>query len=657
MANEFLDKTGLTSLWSKITTKLSGKVDKITGKGLSTNDYTNSDASKVASLSTASTKGVDTSIAAASSSENLPTSKAVAAFVEGKGYISTSLKGAASGVAELDENGKVPTSQLPSFVDDVVEYSSSSNFPLEGEAGKIYVDTLDNKTYRWSGSSYVEISPSLALGETSATAYRGDRGKTAYGHASAKGSAFSSGLYKITTNSEGHVTGATAVTKSDITALGIPGSDTNTNTTYTLTQDSSDGHKLTFTGSDGTSKTFTIPDKDTTYTLNALAFLGTNPTGGVANDTQAFWKSKGTGYALFNATNQLNDQPFQSGFLINLVYGNEVHQEFWVQSNGAHYHRGANSNTTAMPSWMANNTTYSNLAAASGGTDVSLVTTGEKATWNAKTSNTGTVTKVSTGAGLTGGDVTTTGTVKANLTSDDKLTNAAADGTETAGRVYPVRLDKNGKLAVNVPWSNTTVATAIKDIGSQNRNITIRYGGDGADATNWIPMYDNDGNLVPVSSADLANKVKGELNALAFLGTNPTGGTANDTRENWTNLGTGYAYFNKTGQLNGQPFQSGFLINLVRGSEVHQEFWVQSNGAHYHRGGNGNTTAMPSWKPNDTTYSNATTSTAGLMSAADKAKLDNMQSQIDQWKSYTQALRSAMQDYIDNLPEAPDDMN
>lgn len=98
--------------------------------------------------------------------------------------------------------------------------------------------------------------------------------------------------------------------------------------------------------------------------------------------------------------------------------------------------------------------TLKSETAASGGTTLSLVTTGEKATWNAKTTNTGTVTKVSTGAGLTGGDITSTGTVKAALTSETKLTNAAADGTETSGRVYPVRLDKNGKLAVNVPWTN-----------------------------------------------------------------------------------------------------------------------------------------------------------------------------------------------------------
>lgn len=60
------------------------------------------------------------------------------------------------------------------------------------------------------------------LGETSRTAYRGDRGKTAYDHASAKGSAYLAGLYKITTNNQGHVTNATAVTKSDIINLGVP---------------------------------------------------------------------------------------------------------------------------------------------------------------------------------------------------------------------------------------------------------------------------------------------------------------------------------------------------------------------------------------------------------------------------------------------------
>lgn len=93
------------------------------------------------------------------------------------GAIATTAKGAANGVAELDSAGKVPSSQLPSFVDDVLEYDAKSSFPATGETGKIYVDKTTNLTWRWSGTAYVEISPSLALGETSSTAYAGDKGK------------------------------------------------------------------------------------------------------------------------------------------------------------------------------------------------------------------------------------------------------------------------------------------------------------------------------------------------------------------------------------------------------------------------------------------------------------------------------------------------
>ena len=85
--------------------------------------------------------------------------------------------GVAGGVAILDQEGKVPSSQLPSFVDDVIEVDSYDNLPTTGEAGKIYVTKDTNLTYRWSGSRYIEISASLALGETSSTAYPGDKGK------------------------------------------------------------------------------------------------------------------------------------------------------------------------------------------------------------------------------------------------------------------------------------------------------------------------------------------------------------------------------------------------------------------------------------------------------------------------------------------------
>ena len=69
-------------------------------------------------------------------------------------------KGVANGYASLDATAKVPASQLPSYVDDVLEYANLAAFPATGEAAKIYVTLDTNKTYRWSGSAYVEISAS-----------------------------------------------------------------------------------------------------------------------------------------------------------------------------------------------------------------------------------------------------------------------------------------------------------------------------------------------------------------------------------------------------------------------------------------------------------------------------------------------------------------
>ena len=168
------------------------------------------------------------------------------------GAIPATQKGAASGVAELDAQGKVPSSQLPSFVDDVIEayynttdgkFYEESTYTTEitPETGKIYVDLTTNKTYRWGGSAYVEISESLALGTTHATAFYGDYGQTAYTHATDSSrltTATAVGLYKVGATAEGHVSGLTAIAKADITGLGIPGSNatfTYDSTTSTLT--------------------------------------------------------------------------------------------------------------------------------------------------------------------------------------------------------------------------------------------------------------------------------------------------------------------------------------------------------------------------------------------------------------------------------------
>lgn len=103
-------------------------------------------------------------------------------------YVLASEKGANSGVATLDATGKVPSSQLPSFVDDVLEgylnatdgkFYEESTYTTEipAEGGKIYVDLATNKTYRWGGSAYAVISDTIALGETQGTAYEGSKGK------------------------------------------------------------------------------------------------------------------------------------------------------------------------------------------------------------------------------------------------------------------------------------------------------------------------------------------------------------------------------------------------------------------------------------------------------------------------------------------------
>lgn len=190
------DKTKLDTLptGQQIQSSLGGKVDKESGKGLSTNDYDATAKAKVDAIPAnpqyTDTVYDDTALSGRVSAiegkeiywdgkqdtiSDIATIRSGAAL--GATSIQSSEKGAASGVATLDSGGKVPQSQLPSYVDDVLEYANLASFPATGESGKIYVALDSNKTYRWGGTTYVEISESLALGETSSTAFAGDRGK------------------------------------------------------------------------------------------------------------------------------------------------------------------------------------------------------------------------------------------------------------------------------------------------------------------------------------------------------------------------------------------------------------------------------------------------------------------------------------------------
>lgn len=140
-------------------------------------------------LSTIAAEGGVTSVNGKTGAVTLTKSDIDLGNVTNDAQVKRSEMGVAGGVATLDDTGKVPTSQLPSYVDDIIEGyyntkdgkfyendSTNSNYLITGETGKIYVDKITNKTYRWSGTAYVEISASLALGTTSSTAFPGDRG-------------------------------------------------------------------------------------------------------------------------------------------------------------------------------------------------------------------------------------------------------------------------------------------------------------------------------------------------------------------------------------------------------------------------------------------------------------------------------------------------
>lgn len=115
-------------------------------------------------------------------------------------------------------DGKVPAANLPSYVDDVLEYASISSFPSEGEEGKIYLAIDTNKQYRWSGTQYSEVSPTLALGETSSTAFAGNRGKALETAQATLAASVASAVNSVNTLSS-TVNGKAA--QADVTALAV----------------------------------------------------------------------------------------------------------------------------------------------------------------------------------------------------------------------------------------------------------------------------------------------------------------------------------------------------------------------------------------------------------------------------------------------------
>ena len=165
---KYLDQAGVQILWTKTKEKIASEI-----QGASVKSHTHPISDITNLQSTLDSKADTTEI----SNLNLKIGALETFKTSASNQLNGLKKGEANGVASLGSDGKVPSSQLPSYVDDVLEYDTKTAFPATGESGKIYVSKDDNKTYRWGGTSYVEISASLALGETSSTAYAGDKGK------------------------------------------------------------------------------------------------------------------------------------------------------------------------------------------------------------------------------------------------------------------------------------------------------------------------------------------------------------------------------------------------------------------------------------------------------------------------------------------------
>jgi hypothetical protein len=152
--------------------------------------------------------------------------------------------------------GYVPASQLPSYVDDVLEYADLAAFPATGEAGKMYIAIDTNLVYRWTGSTYAVTSSSLALGSTSSTAHRGDHGAAAYAHSQATGNPHNTAISDIT--------GLQTAIDNAALNFATPTVNSQTGTAYTLGTVTTDNDGKTYLRmSNAAANTVTIPNTQT----------------------------------------------------------------------------------------------------------------------------------------------------------------------------------------------------------------------------------------------------------------------------------------------------------------------------------------------------------------------------------------------------------
>lgn len=513
------------------------------------------------------------------------------------GDIATSQKGTANGVATLDANGLVPSSQLPSFVDDVLEYSAKSSFPATGETGKIYVDTSKNLTYRWSGTAYVEISPSIALGETSSTAYAGDKGK-----------ANADAISALQTSVAGKQATLSAAQLNAVNS-GITSSKVSTYDGYATTIASKGTYSKPSTGipkTDLASAVQTSLGKADTA-LQSLNLEGLTDWESVSDATvsnityKVYWKTT----------------PTTSNDVYGLAFHPTTNILYYIRSNKGTLSAGAyNSNTNTQIRIYKDETSTYNLIGSR--TDPGSITSGSTSVYGeisatnpiTMTPSTGTITATTFSGTATNASKVNNLTVETAVPANAKFTDttySAGEGLSLSSNTFKstsgVHYVKGTQTAATNVWTGALPTGVTEYYDGLTIEYFLPYAGTSTAATLNLgskgakPVYQGN-STSGVTTHFPANSVI----HLVYV--------VNSALNSGNGCWKAIAYYNSNTWTANSASAAGYVAS---GSGQANKVWkTDANGA-------------PAWRDDaDTTYSNATTSASGLMSAADKTKLNGI---------------------------------
>ena len=555
-------------------TALDNKVDKITGKGLSEANFTDAEKTKLAGIAAGADVNVQSdwnqgNDAADDYIKNKPANLVQdASYVhtdnnftnaekaKADGAIQSTEKGAANGVAELDANGKVPTSQLPAYVDDVLSYNSLSDFPAAGEDGKIYIAKDTNLSYRWGSSEYVVISPSLALGSTSSTAYRGDWGtedRAAIGT-----------LSTLNTMEKSNLVGAINELK---------------------------------TASDAKQGTLDFDSAPTSGSTNPVT------SGGVYT-------------ALAGKQDTLDFDSAPTEYSNNLVKSGVIYTALAGKADATTTQTALNSKADATATQTALAGKQNALTA---GANITIETVNDALTISATDTTYSDATQQTHGL-MSTADKTKLDGVQTGATAVS-VTQTLASGT------------KIGTVTVNGTGTDLYCETNTDTTYSAGTGLSL----SGTTFSNSAPNVKSDWNAAAGTDAEILNKptipsysnatasAAGLMSAEDFKKINPQKIVANTDLNSITADGWYYCDSNATvATLSNCPTDSAFFLEVHTHMGKYQHIVEYFHTArHFHRNYYNNKWGnWIEWELTDTTYSAATTSAAGLMSADDKTKLN-----------------------------------